>query len=122
MENNTLNECLICLDDVTHDDDFVLCTNCNYYNHYYCSIKWFQTKKNKDLNKKILYAHASINGCTSKPKYIEQKEHNHTFLFEKTDAIQIRHPYQARTKKVAQYLQPHKQSAKGKALNQEKNS
>ena len=49
MENNTLNEFLICLDDVTHDDDFVLCTNCNYYNHYYCSIKWFQTKKNKDL-------------------------------------------------------------------------
>ena len=40
-ENN--NDCLICLDTVNNNDNFVLCTNCNYYCHYECSSKWFKS-------------------------------------------------------------------------------
>ena len=43
MDNENNNDCLICLDPVNINDNFILCTNCCYYCHHECLSKWFKT-------------------------------------------------------------------------------
>ena len=43
MDVENSNDCLICLDPVNDNDNFILCTNCEYYCHYECLERWFKT-------------------------------------------------------------------------------
>lgn len=48
MDVENSNDCLICLDSININDNFILCTNCEYYCHYKCSEKWFKTINTHD--------------------------------------------------------------------------
>ena len=53
MENNTLNECLICLESFK-DKETVIRLKCNHYYHTHCIYTWFEKKQTCPICDEIL--------------------------------------------------------------------